>query len=275
MSEDKANPIESEEAASPEVQDYVGEEKPEGNPVEPAKPADDSEKTEDKKTPDAKDEALTEDEKKNPESLNPENQTYEVAGKTYESFEDAEKAIRKIAGHNTQMAGELKKLRQQVDENQAKYDEALKANQEWQEYFEKGGEKPTTDIEAIVSKVVEKREADKTEAQLKSVYSKEIDELPEEKDFTEVYPVFMDMAEKLGDNVKLISPKTLYRMCRGLKNETAETKNAAASELIKQTEEKVKSKADAQKIIGGNNKGTPVQKNEDLSPEVADYLNQF
>lgn len=261
MSENTVNPVENAPEISPEIQDYV--DNTSEAPVQP-------DKSEDATDPTNATETSVEKQPENPENLNPADQTYEVAGKTYKSFDEATKAIKRIAGDNTRLSGELIKLQKQVEEKTKAYEEAKQANLEWQKLYEEN-ENPDHEkqIEKAVEKVLDLKEQTKSQEELKGKYQQEIDALPDEPDYDTVYPVMMELATELGDNVVKISPNKLFKMARGIVSDSK-----PITKTIKETEEKIVARQHASKVIGGSsNRSSATQ--ADLSPEVADYLKQF
>lgn len=261
MSEDTVNPVENAPEISPEIQDYV-----DNNSEASVQPDKSEDATDSKKAT----ETSIEKQPENPENLNPADQTYEVAGKTYKSFDEATKAIKRIAGDNTRLSGELTKLQKQLDEKNQAYEEAKQANLEWQKLAEET-ENPDHEkkIEKAVEKVLDLKEQTKSQEELKGKYQQEIETLPNEPDYDTVYPVMMELAQELGENIIKISPTKLYKMARGIVSDSK-----PITKTIKETEEKIVARQQASKVIGGNSNRSSVTP-ADLSPEVADYLNQF
>lgn len=262
MSEDTVNPVENAPEISPEIQDYV-----DNNSEAPVQPDKSEDATDSKNAT----ETLDDKQPENPENLNPADQSYEVAGKTYKSFDEATKAIKRIAGDNTRLSGEISKLQKQLDERNQAYEEAKQANLEWQKLAEET-ENPDHEkkIEKAVEKVLDLKEQTKSQEELKEKYKQEIDLLPNEPDYDTVYPIMMELAQELGnDNIMKISPTKLYKMARGIVSDSK-----PITKTIKETEEKIVARQQASKVIGGNsNRSSATQ--ADLSPEVADYINQF
>lgn len=292
MSENTVHPAPEADAVSPELANHFldhTDDKPEAQPDKPAateeatatdeKDADDEPEATpgaDEETPEAGTEATPEKKTADPEDLNPADQTYEVAGKTYESFDEAVTAIKKIAGDNTRMAGELKSLQTQVQEYETKYNQAVDYNQQWQKYYEGKGEAPPAvaeDIEAVVAKVLAKQENDKSRAQLQTQYAKELESLPAEKDYADVYPIMLDLANRLGNEISKISPKELFLSARGIKNGNA-APNPSIDKVVADTKEKAAKKAAAAKVMGGGKGRSPAKVEEPISPELANYFGQ-
>lgn len=288
-SENTVNSESTEETVSPEVQDYLahpestGDTQPdkseiapdhkEATETEPDTTAEETTNEETVTTEDGAEDTTEETTEETAEDLNPKNQTYKVAGKEYKSFDDAVVAVNKIAGENGRQHGEIESLRQQVQENERKYQEALDANIAWQKHFEGNGDKPAVpapqDIEAAVDKILQKRETDKSDAQLREQYTAEVNELPKELDYATVYPKLMELANKLGDNIKKISPKELYLAARGLVSGSK-----PLTKVVEDTKEKMAKKTIAAKVMGGSKQRASATVHEDVSPEIADYFEQ-
>lgn len=304
MSESTVNPAEGADDISPEIKDLFVDNQSE-SPAQPDKPegtgqknpteqADTTETEEGKDKKDKEEEAGSSDDDKgeapaagekpaDPKDLKPEDQEYVVAGKKYKSFSEAQDAVRRVAGDNTRLSGDNKELLRQLNESTARYQEAIAANKEWQEYFENPDKSPTPPaVKQLVREAIAENKAVEQTAALKVQYEGEIDGLPKEKDFEEVYPVFKDLAEKFGKDINKISPKELYKMARGLVNGNKESQPPAAAaeeddeekpaeEHIKKAEKKIASKNAANKVVGGGSGGGSVIP-EEVSPEVADYF---
>jgi len=277
MSENNVHPADGAEEISPEVNDLLGNpsdatEQPDKTGEEPDKKPDDTKTdggTEKEGDEGKADDGKTEDgQPTDPENLNPDDQEYEVAGKTYKTFKEAQEAIKRIAGDNTRMAGELKALQQQRDEAESKFQEALKANKEWQDYFENPDKNVAPPaVKQLVKEALAEEEEKKQTISLQKQYADEIESLPKEPDFHEVYPFFKGLAEELGDNIKKISPLKLYKMARGLVKE-----DKPLGDTIKAIEKNIATKKEAAKVVGGGGGSRPNAVTEDVSPEVADYF---
>jgi hypothetical protein len=278
------HPADGADEISPEVADLLDNpsnesKQPDKTGTEPADKSDDTkpeegteEKPEEGKAEKGKPEA---GQPENPDNLNPDEQEYEVAGKKYQTFNEAREAIKRIACDNTRMAGELKTLQQQRDENETKFQEALKANKDWQEYFD-NPEKNTAPpaVKQIVKEALAEEEEKKQTASLQKQYADEIETLPKEPDFNEVYPIFKGLAEELGDNIKKISPAKLFKMARGLLPSGEKTDDKKPiDELSKTIEKNIATKKEAAKVAGGGG-GKANATMEEVSPEVADYFEQ-
>lgn len=225
----------------------------------------------------------------------PAQETWEVAGKVYKTFEEASAAIRKVAGDNARMAGEIKKLdelKAERDAAKAQAEEAVAANQEWARYFEQKsrGENPpepesaqAKTVEQAVEQVLAMREQKKSDAELAAQYQTELTELPNNSDYEKVYPVMMELAEKLGPNLRKISPKMLYKMARAVQDEQpqgsapqGDDKSGETTEpvnkVVKKTEERVHAQHAASKIVGGNKRSSSAKPEPEISPELAAYM---
>lgn len=212
---------------------------------------------------------------------------YKVAGKEYASFEEATKAINRISGDNTRLAGDLNKARQEAAVHESKVTELTKllndfqvANKAWQDYFEKKGDKPdtsSTDITTLVRKTVEEQEQQRNQATLKVQYQTELDEVFQEDDIKDVMPYFKALVDEYDGQPK-VSPKILYKRARAqYRFELAEKRSGDPDEFDKEVEaaaQRKVAKQAATKVSGAGGQRAATKKSEDqtLSPEVADAL---
>jgi len=237
---------------------------------------DDSDDTEDNKTG----EDDSDDGEVDSESSKPENQEYIIAGRKYNNLTDALKAVNRITGDNTRLAGEIKALEEQVRDAEDKYKEALEANKAWSKYFEGKGEMPKQDLKKIVQEVFEENHAQQTQKEIKSQYGAEMEEVKgeianisesDEELALDIQNKMLEIGNRLGKEINKISPKELYAMAKGM----LEKITPEAKELIKETEKKTIAKQTARKIIGGVKNKSSVKSAEEVSPELANYLGQI
>ena len=302
MSEKTVHPAPVAEEISPDVADMM--DNLSETPVQPDKPEAGTGETPDGTQPEAGTETKPEgegevkpgEEKKpegtapeNPENLNPDNQEYEVAGKIYKTFNEAVAAVKSIAGDNTRITGdntrlatEVQELQQQRDEANAKYEEALRVNKEWQEYFKNPEDKVAPPaVKQLVKEALKEEKEVEQNVNLAKTYAAEIEALPQEKDFKEVYPIFKGLAEELGENLKKVSPSKLFKMARGLLADNqsatpplvkpANPNDKSAEELSKDMEKNIALRKEAGKVAGGGGTKGNVSA-DDVSPELADYF---
>lgn len=280
----------AEEASlSPEVADYFGVDQPSDIGAEEQV---NSEGTEDNQTADkSTDEdqdvssqdteevtAEADDSSQEDEKDETDTKTFEVAGRRYETFEQAVEAVNKINGNNAQLAGEIKFVSRERDElkelrekDQSLIQELQAKLQEWED-FSNGdrAEKPdSTTVAKIVEETLQKRELERKEEERKKQYAQEIDAWEKEPDYAQVYPKIEELVDELGDGIKMIPPSKLYQMARGM------VKGADSSSFRKVVSEQVNkeiSKTAAKKVVGGNARQSGSVA-DDLSSEVADYIN--
>lgn len=250
--------------AEPEKTDTTKEE--EANPPE-EKPEDSEDKT-------GEEPEKTDDE---PEDSKKESQEFLIAGVKYTDFSKAVEAVNRISGDNTRLAGDLNLANRQLSQKDEDIKALSQTIEEWQKFYDDGelGDRPEgPDIKQIARQIVQEERAREQEEQKKAQINQEIDELSNEKDYETVLPHMQELAQELGDSIKNISPKRLYRMARAIArgdepNEILETAQKMADEKTKTEANKEK----ARKIIGGNGKKSPsIVKPDEISPEVAAIL---
>lgn len=207
------------------------------------------------------------------------NQVYEIAGKKYDSFDKAVAAVNKIAGDNSRVYGDnqklsnaLTELQSQVESYKEQLSEALAANKAWDEWHKAGGDPatmpaPTKAVEQVVKEVLKMEKVKELEEKQKAEYKTQIDALPSKPDYAEVYPKMMELATRLGDALKNISPNELYDLAKG----AIKKESKPVDKIVKDTEKKVAARTAASKVVGGNPKATAVSTVE-VSPELANYL---
>lgn len=300
------DPANAEAPISPEVADYLDNhqqdnpapeqaqpDKTESAPVEEAADGANPDKPEDT-TPDATDGAASNSAATTPPA-DPPKETWEVAGKVYDNIKDASAAVRKIAGDNQRMAGDLKRLQNvdaAKDEAERIASEAIEANKAWAEYYEakSRGENPAAPeaakaatVAEVVKQVLTMNEQERTNAELNKQYTEELDALPNEPDYERVFPKMSEIAVTLGKDIRKISPKQLYKMARGVVTsdapaapapaaEAADTVDKPVTKAIKDAERKTVAKVQAKKVVGGNDRRSSAPTEADISPELADYL---
>lgn len=221
---------------------------------------------EDANLPESEEEESTEEEEPEEDSEEEEEEeskTYQVAGKKYDNFDDAVSAVNKISGDNTRLAGEINLLNQKlstVSTEITQRDELVKTLQskvkEWEDYFddEEHKEKPKAEnISETVKKVLEEERKRETETALKQRYAQELTDLSKEEDYETVLPEMQRLANQLGDSVKNISPKDLYKMARGFINSDKNTNVLeTAKQIANDKTKKQLAKKQASRVIGGN-----------------------
>jgi len=238
---------------------------------------DDSEETEDNKTDDKDSDDGEADDSE--DDANSEDQEYVVAGKKFNNLTDALKAVNRISGDNTRLAGEVKALEEQVRDHEEKYKKAVEANKAWQSYFEGKGEMPKQNLKDIAREIFEEKHAEDSAKELKAQYSAEMEEVKaelaelaeeDEEGAKEIQDEMYTIGNKLGKDINKISPGELLKMAKGMLNKiTPEAKN-----LIKDIEKRTVAKTAAKKIVGGAKNKASVHGQQEMSPELANYLKQ-
>lgn len=216
----------------------------------------------------------TKDDAEEPEK---ESQEFLVAGVKYTDINEAAKAINRISGDNTRLAGDVNSMKNQLQQRE---DELKKLNAkvaEWEKFYEEGEEGDRPDKANIDQKVreilQEERQKDKAD-QVKDQYRAELSDIQNEKDYSIVLPYMLQLADELGDAVQSISPKKLYRMARGVvQGDDSSEVLKTAEKLAEQKIQKQANKEKAKKIIGGNSQKSPsIVKESEVSPELEALL---
>lgn len=291
---DVAPPADSPEDISPEVQALVGGDHPAEQPtdeqVTPSeageKPSEDttkeniSEKTEENKKPDTESKTEEDDQSKKKEDVKSE--TFKVAGRTYNTLDDAIGAVNSISGENTRLVGEVKLLNrekqdlsQKISEVETLLNQYAEANKAWKEYYEGNGEKPKVeahDIEALVAQKIKQIHQEEEEQETKQQFSQEIDEIVASDDFLEVRPFFEELMNDY-DGVPNISPKKIYERAQALhlKNKNKSTDPVDMEKEIEERVRKELAKREAGRQGTGGSGGGPPSTN-DVSDEVMAVL---
>ncbi len=205
--------------------------------------------------------------------IDPQTQVFKVAGKEFKSLKEAIAHVSRIAGDNSRLYGELKKLSDQVEDYKLQRDEALEANQSWQKYYEGKGDMPSQDLKRVVREILSETESSKSKAELDKQYKSEWAEIRSKPNLSSVLPIMEDLMKRIGKDVNKLSPKEIYKMAKGILNE--EPLNA--DEIIRDTENKTLAKQKARKILGGNKvaPSSNEESKEDLSPEISQYVSGF
>lgn len=238
---------------------------------------------EEKETVQPKEEEKTGEEVENVEEKKPvedpkKEDDYEflVAGKKYTSVEEAAKAVNRISGDNTRLAGDINSLTTKLSQKEEVVAELQKKVKEWEDYYngEPGKEIPKGEnVEDTVRKLLKEEKQIEQQNALKQQYTTELDDLVNEKDYSVVMPVMNDLAEKLGNSLHSISPKQLYKMARGVVRDSDTTQVLETAQKI--ADEKTKTeinKKEASKVVGGNAKKSPSIVEDEISPELAALL---
>lgn len=208
----------------------------------------------------------------------------EVAGTKYATIEEAVKAVNRINGDNTRLSGETKSLRKEKTELQSKVEslekllsDYKKANEEWQKYYEDGGEKPDNtkvDIEELIDKKVKDIKAQESKIAQTERFNAELDEVFADPEFETVKPFFQELVDEY-DGVPKVSPKKLYERAKVLSKKDVLKESLDIDKMIEERAEKKLAQKEAAKaatVSGGSTK--PSDAFEGMSPEVAEYFKQ-
>lgn len=214
----------------------------------------------------------TEDETEEEES-----QEFLVAGVKYDNIDDAVKAVNRISGDNTRLAGDVNLLNNQLSQKDEEIQTLQEKIKEWQEFYDNDGEGESPEKVNIDEKIRQALQEEKKREQMETLrnqYRSELDDLQNESDYSVVIPHMHQLAQDLGESVKNISPKKLYKMARSIARGDDDAKVLeTAKDIAEQTKQKELNRGKAKKIIGGNAKKSPsIIKDTDISPEVAAVL---
>lgn len=218
-----------------------------------------------------------EDPEEEPKEDTEESQEFVVAGVKYTGLDKAIEAVNRISGDNSRLAGAVNSLEKQLAQKDEDI-ETLKAKvKEWQEYYDSDGEeeKPSeVDISEKVKQALREEKQREQEEQTKSQFRTELAELEQEKDYTVVLPHMTQLAKDLGESVKNVSPKKLYRMAKSIAyGDDSKAVLETAEKIAEQKVSKEINKAKAKNIIGGSARKSPtIIRTDDLSPEVEALL---
>ncbi len=200
-----------------------------------------------------------------------------IAGVKYNDISEATKAINRISGDNTRLAGDVNSLTNQLSQKDQELQTLQAKVKEWQDFYDNGeeGKKPDeVSVEDKVRKVIQEERKQEQDRLVQTQFQSELDALPSEPDYSVVLPHMLELANKLGDTVRTISPKTLYQMARGIAK-TGDTEKVldTANKIADEKTKKIASREQARKVIGGNARKSPsIMKEEPISPEVAVLL---
>lgn len=292
---DNGNPIESQPAGAGILENYFGDNDPPATETQQqANPEGEPEKTAAPETPadgssvENADEAVKSDEEPDQgepqaETTTPPPQKWTVAGREYDSFEEATKAVNRINGDNSRLAGENSRLSE--DLTRLSEENARLKSQGDQGFEETDEELDPTDpktIEKIVDQRLTKIQLEQQEKERQRTAKEQIDNLEKEADYEEVYPTFEKMVTTLGEAARKFQPVDLYQMARG---EVMVKKGAPAAstpaplpesldKIADQRAAKAVAKKNATKVAGGSSQAnSPVEK-EPISPILENYFNQ-
>ena|SRR3990167_3891693 len=181
------------------------------------------------------------------------------------------------------MAGDIKSLKQQSLEAGEKLtatvkllEEYRKANEEWQKYYDEGGEKPDNtkmDLEAIIDKKLEEKEQFKKKNALQLQFAAELDEIFKEPDFDKNLPFFKELMDEY-DGVPNVSPKKLYERAKILAKKDSLKDVEDIEKMAEDIAIKKLAQIEAKKGLPNSGGSNPSDPTKGLSPEIADYFLQ-
>lgn len=226
---------------------------------------------------DESDEDTSEDEDKSKDEE--ESLEFMIAGQKYTDIAEAARAINRISGDNTRLAGDIISLNERLQQHEQENETLKKKIQEWQDYYDAGDEEAkrpdTPDVAETVRKIITEEKQQEQNEKIREQFKTELDSLTGEKDYSVVLPHMLALAKDLGDAVQKISPTKLYKMARTIaKGDDSEEVLEIAQEMAKEKTTKALNKDKANKVIGGNGKKSPSIMSDEtpLSPEVAAIL---
>ncbi len=250
---------------------------------------DSEESTEDNKTDDTED-VDSDEEESEPESEDEGEEDESKTAKTYrlgnQEFATAEDAIReatRIIGRNAQLAGDLHAKETETSRLQTALQEALQANQEWQEYYaslEAGnpGVKPTEkplDPDEFAARVEERVTQREQARAAKAQNETEINVLFALPSFREVVNDVRNLADKINPFTnKLFTPFEAYDLAvarHGIANErtrVAPPKAAETTKAKKIDRTQIKKAAALPTNGGASASGKPSQGGRDFADEL-------
>lgn len=300
MSDQPLEAGKQEASMSPEVADYFGQTNPQAPVKEQVKADDTAKKVVEDGKKEADDKSKSEDKSKEPETKKPEEKAdkpkegkvaetpteFEVAGRKYATIEKAIEAVNSINGNNSRLVGNVKELKEEkttlttrVAELEKLLSDYKSANEDWQKYYDEGGDKPDetkVNLEEAIVRTLDEREKRGKEATTKAQYSTELDEILKEDDFEQVKTFFEDLMSEY-DGVPKVGPKKLYERAR------KEYKQSLGNDELKDIEsmdklvnERVIKELAKREAGKGTSASGGSAKNDDsyakMSPEVAEYF---
>lgn len=253
-----------------------------------------SESTDDKKTTTTKDENgedISKDKSDKDDSKDDaQPDKFEVAGRTYETYEEAVEAVNKINGHNTKLSGDVKSLTKEKIELETKMselegllDKYQEANKQWQAFYESGEpeDKPKQsmeDIDRLVEQKVKQIKTQERDIERKTQFAVELDEIFENDDFVKVQPFFEELLNEF-EGVPKANPKTLYKRAQALYKDSlsnGEMKDIdSINEMVEERVKKELAKREASKGNSASGGGGEPKTEQQVPPEVADYFAQL
>jgi hypothetical protein len=150
---------------------------------------------------------------------------YKIGNVEYATADDALKEATRIIGRNANLAGdirnahgELESAKATIAEREAKLQEAIAANKEWQKWAEAnaaGENKPMPNIpdaDAIAEKVLQKQQEASRQESTKAALTAEFNEVTALPNWDDVEPTIRQIADKLNPLTgKHFTPKEAYR----------------------------------------------------------------
>lgn len=288
-----------ESSLSPEIADYFGENSgtvpseekvtPDGTgqdaDADTTKENDSEKKEEDVKSdvpPEVKETPTDKKEGEDASKKDAQPTEFEVAGTKYSTLKEAVEAVNRINGRNAMMSGELKTLRKDRTELQGKVESLEKllsdyktANEDWQKYYEDGGEKPEVSKvnieEAIEKKIIEIKDKEKQIA-TKEQFETELDEIFAEPDFEQIKPFFQELVDEY-DGVPKVNPKKLYERAKVLAKKDLLKEGIDIEKMVEERVNKKLAQTEASKTSAASGgSSTTVDPFEGMSPEVKEYF---
>lgn len=248
---------------------------------------DSEESTEDNQTDDTEDvqpeedeaDSESEDEDESDES-NQGTKTYRLGNQVFATADDAIGEASRIIGRNAQLAGDLRSKESEISRLQASLEEAVRANQEWQDYYasvEEGnpGIKPTEkplDVDAIAAKIEERVTSREQARAIAQQQESEINALFALKSFRQVVDDVRNLADKINPFTgKAFTPFEAYDIAiarKGIANERLGATPPKAKEPKKIDRSQVKKAAALPTNGGSSTPGKPQSKGKDFADEL-------